>query len=69
MDIGTAIKEIRIRSLLSHADFARIIGVSFFTVNRWENGKVVPGFKTLKKVKEFCCANGIDLNVDKYISE
>lgn len=69
MDIGTAIKEIRIKSLLSQADFAHEIGVSFSTVNRWENGKAVPGFKTLKKIKEFCSANGIDFNVDKYISE
>lgn len=39
MDIGGIIRDIRIRSLLSQADFAKEIGVSFSTVNRWENGK------------------------------
>lgn len=69
MDIGTAIKEIRIKSLLSQADFAKELGVSFSTVNRWENGKAVPGFKALKKLKDFCVQNTIDFNVDRYISE
>ena len=69
MDIGTAIKEIRIKSLLSQADFAHEIGVSFSTVNRWENGKATPNFKTLKKIREFCSKNGIDFSVDQYISE
>lgn len=69
MDIGTAIKEIRIKSLLSQADFAKEIGVSFSTVNRWENGKAVPGFKTLKKMKDFCAQNGIDFHIEKHIAE
>ena len=45
MDIGNKIKEIRIKSLLSQADFAKELGVSFSTVNRWENGKAIPNFK------------------------
>jgi len=69
MDIGTAIKEIRNKCLLSQAVFAHEIGVSFSPGSRWENGKTVPGFKTLKKIKEFCNINGIDFNVDKYISK
>lgn len=69
MDIGNKIKEIRIKSLLSQADFAKELGVSFSTVNRWENGKAIPNFKALKKIKEFCARNEIDFNVDIYISE
>lgn len=69
MDIGTAIKEIRIKSLLSQADFAQEIGVSFSTVNRWENGKAVPGFKAIKRIKEFCLANKIEFNIDSYIKK
>lgn len=69
MDIGATIKEIRIKSLLSQADFAKELGVSFSTVNRWEKGKAVPGFKALKKIKDFCAKNMIDFNVDRYISE
>ena len=69
MDIGNALKEIRIKSLLSQADFAKEIGVSFSTVNRWENGKAVPGFKALKKTKDFCARNGIDFEIDKFIAD
>ena len=69
MDIGMAIKDIRVKSLLSQADFAKELSVSFSTVNRWENGKTIPNFKTLKKIKEFCTRNEIDFNVDVYISE
>lgn len=69
MDIGTAIKEIRIKSLLSQADFAKELGVSFSTVNRWENGKAVPGYKALKKIKDFCEKNIIDFDADRYIVE
>ena len=69
MDIGKAIKDFRVKSLLSQADFAKELGVSFSTVNRWENGKAIPNFKALKKIKEFCARNKIDFNVDAYISE
>ena len=69
MDIGATIKEIRIKSLLSQADFAKELGVSFSTVNRWEKGKAVPGFKALKRIRDFCTKNKIGFNVDKYISE
>lgn len=69
MDFGVAVKEIRIKSLLSQSDFARELGVSFSTVNRWEKGKAVPSFKALKKMKEFCSANNIDFNIDAYIQK
>jgi transcriptional regulator with XRE-family HTH domain len=37
-----AIKELRARLQLTQETFARILGVSFATVNRWENGKAEP---------------------------
>ena len=69
MDVGIAIKEIRIQSLLSQNDFANAIGVSFSTVNRWENGHATPNYKALKKIREFCYANKIDFNVNKLVLE
>ena len=67
IDIGNAIKEIRIKSLMSQTDFAKALAVSFSTVNRWENGKAIPGFKALKRIKEFCESNRIDFDLEKYI--
>lgn len=69
MDISIAIKEIRRKSLLSQVDFAQELGVAFSTVNRWENGKAMPNYKALKKIKEFCQMNQIDFDVDRLVLE
>lgn len=69
MEIGVAIKEIRKRSLLSQVDFARELGVSFSTVNRWEKGKAMPNYKALKKIREFCQMNRIDFDIDRLVLE
>lgn len=42
MRIYEIIKEIRITLGLSQTAFAEKLHVSFSTVNRWENGRVVP---------------------------
>ena len=36
------IKELRTKLGLTQEEFARLLGVGFTTVNRWENGKAVP---------------------------
>lgn len=36
------IRQIRQRMQLTQEDFAHLIGVTFSTVNRWENGKSSP---------------------------
>lgn len=40
--ISTLMKEIRLELGLSQEDLARELGISFATVNRWENGRVKP---------------------------
>lgn len=49
MNCAETLKKIRQQCLLSQKDFADALGVSFSTVNRWENGKTVPNYKDLKK--------------------
>jgi len=36
------IRELRQRLMMTQEDFAHMIGVTFSTVNRWENGKSQP---------------------------
>lgn len=67
MDVSVAIKEIRMKSLLSQSDFAHEIGVSFSTVNRWETGKAIPSFKALKKIKDYCESNQIDFCIERHM--
>lgn len=69
MKFSDVVKTIRRKSLLSQSDFANEIGVSFSTVNRWENDKAVPKLCKLKLIKNFCTAHNIPFDVDTYISE
>jgi len=39
------IKELRNKLLLTQTEFAALVGVSYETVNRWENGKNEPTMK------------------------
>lgn len=53
--------EIRNKLLLTQYEFAKLLGVSFATVNRWENDKYEPSMKDKRKIKEFCVKNNIFL--------
>ena len=66
--LAEAIKQIRCKSLLSQEAFAKMLGVSFTTVNRWETGKSKPSFKTLRIIDEYCKSKNIDFNADAYSS-
>ena len=45
MSISSEIKDIRRNCLLNQTEFADAIGVSFSTVNRWENEKAIPNYQ------------------------
>lgn len=49
MNFSEAIKYIRKVAYLSQESFAKEIGVSFSTVNRWERGKSKPNYAAMKK--------------------
>lgn len=63
MDFSSSIKKIRKDCLMSQTDFAENIGVSYSTVNRWENRKAVPNFKTLQKIDSFVKLQGLDVDI------
>ena len=56
-----AIKELRKRMLVSQSELAEILGVSFATVNRWEQGLHQPTFAAKRKLKKLFDKNKIDL--------
>lgn len=64
MGIGESIKIIRLKCLMNQTDFAQALGVSFSTVNRWENNKAIPNYKALNKLKIFCEKNSIPFDLD-----
>jgi DNA-binding transcriptional regulator YiaG len=48
------VKEVRRLLALSQEELAHALGVSFATVNRWENGKTVPSKLAQRQFEQFC---------------
>lgn len=55
------IKQIREKALLTQVEFAKVIGISFMTVQRWEQGKNKPSFRLRRKILNFCKENNIEI--------
>ena len=53
------IKKIREYLGLSQTDFAERLGVTFATVNRWENGRALPTKLAQATIYEYCKAQGV----------
>lgn len=69
MKFSEKIKLIRQKSILSQEAFAKELGVSFATVNRWEAGKTKPTYKTMKLIDEYCRKNNINFDISKELME
>lgn len=53
-DYPSTIKELRRQLALSQEDLARELGVSYATVNRWENGQSRPSKLARAQLDLFC---------------
>ncbi len=62
MGFSSEIRQARKQCYLSQEELAEILNVSFSTVNRWENGKFYPNYKTMKRLLLYFKKMGI--NVD-----
>ena len=60
MSFSEELKSIRQKSFLSQEAFARELGVSFSSVNRWEGGRAKPNLVAMKNIKAFCERNSVD---------
>lgn len=65
MNYSKQIKKLREKLIMSQSEFAQHIGVSFSSVNRWENGKYEPTIKIKRKLIKLFDENKIggDANV------
>jgi putative transcriptional regulator len=61
MNYQKLVKEIRKKLIITQEELAVILGVSFASINRWENGKHEPTIKIRRKIVEICKANNIDM--------
>lgn len=55
------IKKIRLAASMNQEQFAKAIGTTAITINRWENGKTSPNKMAQKQLYEFCKEQNIDL--------
>jgi DNA-binding transcriptional regulator YiaG len=53
-DYAALVKEVRRQLAISQEDLARELGVSYATVNRWENGQAKPSKLALARLDAFC---------------
>ena len=54
-----AIRRLRAKLNLSQEDLAKLLGVSFMSVNRWENGHFEPTIIVKEKLKDLFIENNI----------
>lgn len=64
MNYAEKLKEIRETLLLSQDELAKELGVTFATVNRWENGHHEPSLKGKKAIRDYCKKKHLKLEKD-----
>ena len=63
MSFAEKVKLVRNELKLSQEDLARELGVSFATINRWENGSYNPSRLAKKAFEEFCINKNLKFEV------
>lgn len=53
MSYSEAIKALRRKLLMTQSEFAKMLSVSFESVNRWENGKCEPTMAIKRKLSPY----------------
>ncbi len=54
MEFSEKIKDVRSQLGVSQEKLAKLLDVSFSTVNRWEQGKAMPNYRTVQKLIAVC---------------
>lgn len=60
-DFKELIKKLRNKLIISQEELAKMLEVSFASVNRYENGHNEPTIKVKRKIIELCKENGIEV--------
>jgi putative transcriptional regulator len=62
-DIPALVKEVRRKLGLSQEELAHGLGVSFATINRWENGKSSPSKLARRLFEQFCRQHDLEISL------
>lgn len=66
MTFGERVKKVRSELKLSQEDMAKELGVSFATINRWENSHNNPTYEALQRFEQFCASYSEKINGDEF---
>ena len=69
MDYSKILIKIRAKLNLSQNDLGRMMGVSFSTINRWENNKSIPSRKHVCILENICKENQIMFKEHSNVSD
>lgn len=59
MKFSKMVEEVRIQLFITQEQLAKLLGVSFSTVNRWEKGYHEPNLLIRRKFDDLCKKHGI----------
>lgn len=59
MEWGKSVKELRERALITQTELAEMLGVSFATINRYENGHHEPTMKVKRQLMKLFKKYGV----------
>lgn len=59
MNYQYLVKQLRNKLIITQAELAELLGVSFASINRWETGKHEPTTKMKRKIVALCKENNI----------
>ena len=62
MTYKEAVKKLRLKMLMTQEEFAKLLDVSFATLNRWETGKYIPTIKARRKLQPYFEKYNIDVD-------
>lgn len=65
MDYKHLVKQLRNKLIITQTELAELLGVSFASINRWENGKYEPTRLVKEKIRLICEQNNIQMGVAK----
>lgn len=51
MTYKETVKKLSLKMLMTQEEFAKLLDVSFATINRWETGKYIPTIKDRRKLQ------------------
>jgi putative transcriptional regulator len=58
---GKALIELRSKLDISQTEMANLLGVSYPSVNRWENNKAIPVKIVRVRIEKMCKENGVEI--------